>query len=156
MEPLYLMSYLDSNTFATIVQNTPLISIDLIIRNSDGEVLLGRRLNAPARGFWFIPGGRIYKDETMADAFARILHDETELTRTINDAAFLGIFEHFYDDSAMNPYISTHYIVLAYEITADIDLSILPHAQHGDYRFVSVDQLMNDPHVHTHVKLYFQ
>lgn len=150
------MSYLDSNTFATIVQNTPLISIDLIIRNSDGEVLLGRRLNAPARGFWFTQGGRIYKDETMADAFVRIIHDETGLTRTINDATFIGPLEHFYDDSAMSPDISTHYVVLAYEITADIDLSTLPHAQHGDYRFVSVDQLMDDPYVHTHVKWYFE
>jgi colanic acid biosynthesis protein WcaH len=150
------MSYLDSNTFATIVQNTPLISIDLIIRNSDGEVLLGRRLNAPARGFWFTPGGRIYKDEMMADAFARIFHDEIGVTRTIGDATFLGIFEHFYDDSAMSSDITTHYVVLAYEITADIDLSTLPQAQHGDYRFSSVNQLMNDPQVHTHVKWYFQ
>lgn len=150
------MSYLDSNTFATVVENTPLISINLIIRNSDGEVLLGHRLNAPARGFWFTPGGRIYKNEAMADAFSRIIGDETGLTRTINDATFLGTFEHFYSDSAMSPDISTHYVVLAYEITADIDLSTLPYAQHGDYRFISVDQLMNDPHVHTHVKLYFQ
>jgi colanic acid biosynthesis protein WcaH len=150
------MSYLDSNTFAAIVQNTPLISIDLIIRNSAGEVLLGRRLNAPARGFWFTPGGRIYKDETMAEAFKRIAHDELGIYTSIDTATFIGPFEHFYDDSAMSPDISTHYVVLAYEITADIDLTTLPHAQHGDYRFVSTDQLMNDPQVHTHVKWYFQ
>lgn len=154
------MSYLDLSTFATVVENTPLISIDMIIRNSNGEVLLGRRLNAPARGFWFTPGGRIYKNETMTDAFTRIIHDETGLTYPITDATFIGTFEHFYEDSAMSPDISTHYIVLAYEITADIDLSTnrypLPtNDQHGDYRFVSVDQLMDDPQVHTHVKWYF-
>lgn len=150
------MSYLDSNTFAAIVQNTPLISIDLIIRNSAGEVLLGRRLNAPARGFWFIPGGRIYKDETMAEAFKRIAHDELGIYTSIDTATFIGPFEHFYDDSAMSPDFTTHYVVLAYEITTNIDISTLPHAQHGDYRFVSTDQLMNDPQVHTHVKWYFQ
>jgi colanic acid biosynthesis protein WcaH len=147
---------LPANLFTTIVEHTPLISIDLIIRNRAGEVLLGRRLNAPARGFWFTPGGRIYKNETMADAFARIIHDETGLTRRITDATFIGPFEHFYPNSTMSPDITTHYVVLAYEITADIDLSTLPQAQHGDYRFTSVDLLMNDPQVHTHVKWYFQ
>ena len=34
------MSYLDSNTFATVVEKTPLISIDLIIRNNTNESLL--------------------------------------------------------------------------------------------------------------------
>jgi len=147
---------LPPNLFATIVEHTPLISIDLIIRNRNGEVLLGRRLNAPAKGFWFTPGGRIYKNETMADAFARIIYDETGLIRTLDDATFLGTYEHFYDDSTMSSHISTHYVVLAYEITADIDLSTLPHTQHGDYRFISIDQLMNDPQVHTHVKWYFE
>lgn len=149
------MSYLDSNTFATVVENTPLISIDLIIRNSANEVLLGRRLNAPARGFWFTPGGRIYKGETMTDAFARIIHDETGLSRTIIDATLIGPFEHFYDDSSMSPDITTHYIVLAYEIHADIDLSILPHSQHSEYRWVSEQGLIDDDTVHTHVKCYF-
>ncbi|MDP3465871.1 MAG: GDP-mannose mannosyl hydrolase [Sulfuricurvum sp.] len=149
------MSYLDSNTFATVVENTPLISIDLIIRNSKNEVLLGRRLNAPAKGFWFTPGGRIYKNETMAEAFTRIIHDETGLTRTITDATFIGPFEHFYDDSLMSPSIATHYVVLAYEIHADIDLSALPHSQHGEYRWTSALDLMNDDTVHAHVKWYF-
>lgn len=150
------MSYLDSSTFATVVENTPLISIDLIIRNSKNEVLLGHRLNAPARGFWFTPGGRIYKNETMSDAFSRIVRDEAGLTRTITDATIIGPFEHFYDDSSMSPDITTHYVVLAYEIHADIDLSILPHSQHGEYRWVSVQDLIDDDTVHTHVKWYFE
>jgi len=149
-------TFLDLKTFTTIVKHTPLISIDLIIRNNDGEILLGHRLNTPARGFWFTLGGRIYKNETMSNAFKRIAHDELGIDTTLNDATFIGTFEHFYDDSVMSSDISTHYVVLAYEITADIDLSILPHAQHDDYQFVSTDQLMNDPHVHTHVKWYFK
>jgi colanic acid biosynthesis protein WcaH len=149
------MSFLDSNTFATVIEHTPLISIDMIIRNSYAEVLLGRRINAPARGFWFTPGGRIYKNETMAEAFARIIHDETGLTHTIADATFIGAFEHFYDDSSMSPNITTHYVVLAYEIAADINLADLPHSQHGEYRWISEQDLMSDDTVHPHVKWYF-
>ncbi|MEG1251614.1 MAG: NUDIX domain-containing protein, partial [Citrobacter sp.] len=57
--------------FQTIVQNTPLISIDFIVKNERDEVLLGKRVNKPAKGYWFVPGGRIFKNETIFQAFKR-------------------------------------------------------------------------------------
>ena len=60
---------LDKQTFQTVVAHTPLISLDLIVENVNGQVLLGQRLNKPAQGCWFVPGGRVLKDETMAHAF---------------------------------------------------------------------------------------
>ena len=54
---------LDKDTFSTVIQNTPLISIDLIVENKKGQILLGKRVNEPALGYWFVPGGRIFKDE---------------------------------------------------------------------------------------------
>ncbi len=62
--------------FKTIVANTPLISIDFIIRNSEGKALLGQRQNRPAQNFWFVPGGRIFKDESFENAFKRISLEE--------------------------------------------------------------------------------
>lgn len=50
---------------------TPLVAIDLIVR-SEEKVLLGRRTNEPAKGFFFVPGGRIFKGETARTAFQRI------------------------------------------------------------------------------------
>jgi colanic acid biosynthesis protein WcaH len=35
----------DQARFLSIVEHTPLVSIDLIVRNGDGEVLVGRRVN---------------------------------------------------------------------------------------------------------------
>src|SRR5450830_138978 len=32
------------------------------------QLLLGRRINAPARGWWFTPGGRIRKNEALVQA----------------------------------------------------------------------------------------
>ena len=54
--------------FKTVVENTPLISIDFIVENSEGKYLLGKRTNAPACGYWFTLGGRILKDEPIAEA----------------------------------------------------------------------------------------
>lgn len=64
-----MVQKLDQSLFKTIVANTPLISIDLIIRNESGMALLGQRLNQPAQGYWFVPGGRIFKDENFSQAF---------------------------------------------------------------------------------------
>lgn len=54
------------------MRSTPLISIDLIVENERGEFLLGKRTNRPAQGFWFVPGERVQKDETLSDAFERL------------------------------------------------------------------------------------
>ena len=67
------------DTFKTIIASTPLISIDLIIRNKNGDVLLGKRINRPAQGFWFVPGGRVLKDESFALAFKRLIKVELDM-----------------------------------------------------------------------------
>ena len=110
--------WLPDETFKNVIQYTPLISIDLIVRNEQGEVLLGKRVNAPAKGYWFVPGGRVRKNETLDDAFVRLVHEElgieSGLTRA--DAKFLGVFEHFYDDCVFGSDVNTHYVVLAFQL----------------------------------------
>lgn len=114
--------WLPDETFKSVIQHTPLISIDLIVRNEQGEVLLGKRVNAPAKGYWFVPGGRVRKNETLDDAFVRLVKEELGIESGITraDAKFLGVFEHFYDDCVFDDEVSTHYIVLGYEVKSEI------------------------------------
>ena len=147
---------LDHETFAHIVEHTPLIAIDLIIKDSESRVLLGRRVNAPAKDHWFVPGGRIYKNETISEAFSRIFFSEIGNELLIEDARFLGVYEHFYKNSFYDKNISTHYVVLAYEINYDFSIDILPKAQHSTYKIVPVKILLQDAEVHSNVKLYFR
>ncbi len=49
--------FLRQEDFAAVVRTTPLISLDFIVENGQGEILLGQRLNRPAQGYWFVPGG---------------------------------------------------------------------------------------------------
>lgn len=58
--------------FAQVIDRTPLVSLDLLVENGQGEFLLGLRTNRPAQGFWFVPGGRVRKGETLAQAFERL------------------------------------------------------------------------------------
>ncbi len=140
--------------FKTVIASTPLISIDLIVHNSKLEVLLGKRLNKPAQGCWFVPGGRILKDESLKDAFKRLV--ETELGISVHNGVFKGIYQHFYSDNVTGPNFSTHYVVLAYEITLSKNLCAPPKEQHSEYKWLSQVALLKDDNVHRHTKWYFQ
>lgn len=83
--------WLTDETFRTVLASTPLVSIDLVVENSAGEILLGQRLNRPAQGFWFVPGGRIQKSESLDAAFRRLTRGELGLpssTATLASACF--------------------------------------------------------------------
>lgn len=146
--------FLSHETFKTIVDSMPLVSIDLVIRNSQNEILLGRRNNRPAQDYWFVPGGRIQKNESMASAFNRLSLDELNLPWQLNDADFLGPYEHFYHDSIFGEDVSTHYVVLGYHLMVDIELESLPRAQHNDYAWFPILKMQDDERVHKHSKWY--
>jgi colanic acid biosynthesis protein WcaH len=88
---------IDNSDFARIIRYAPLVSIDIIVRDPQGKALLGLRANEPARGKYFVPGGAIRKNETIRDAFARILKAEIGIEASLDNATFLGVFEHFYE-----------------------------------------------------------
>lgn len=150
------MNLLSDDDFQRVIQNTPLVSIDFIIRNSLDEILLGKRLNKPAKNFWFVPGGRIRKNEKIEDAFFRLAFDELKKPLEFNGAALRGVYQHHYQDSYANDNVSTHYIVLAYNVIQDIDLNRLPLEQHNTYKWFGINELMKSDDVHLYTKNYFQ
>lgn len=78
---------------------------------------MGRRINEPAKGTWFVPGGRIYKNEDLEDAFRRISNDELGVELTIIQAHLFGAFTHKYQTNALGAAgVTTHYVVLAYDL----------------------------------------
>jgi colanic acid biosynthesis protein WcaH len=152
---------LDSQTFTKIVAATPLVSIDLIVMRGDREVLLGLRNNRPAQGFWFVPGGRIIKNEPTRTALSRIAEKELGLGAFVLSgelkAIFLGPYEHMYPDCfAGDIGVSTHYVVLAYKIAVPSTFA-LPKAdeQHAELKWWSVQDALASDQVHQYTKNYF-
>ncbi|MCP3869638.1 MAG: GDP-mannose mannosyl hydrolase [Gammaproteobacteria bacterium] len=146
---------LSTDHLAQAVKLTPLVSIDLVVEDPGGRILLGLRKNRPAQGYWFVPGGRVLKDEPLGEAFLRLTRVELGAAIPINRGDFLGVFEHFYPDNFLNRDFSTHYVVLGYRIKLSKQLQSLPDEQHGDYRWFSPGELRNHDRVHENTKAYF-
>jgi len=150
-------TWLDAQTFQTVVDSTPLVSIDLLVRDSSGRILVGKRVNRPAQGYWFVPGGRILKNERLADAFARLTRAELGIELPIAGARYLGLYEHFYDDSIFtdnDEAVSTHYVVSGFEVTLPQGYQGLPYEQHNDYRWLSEIEFITSDDVHIHSRWY--
>ena len=171
---------LSTADFLHVISRTPLVAIDLIVKSdfsvaggaaaaaaavahpAEPSVLVGLRCNAPARDFWFVPGGRVRKDEPLDVAFARLVKDELGLaqgTASRSQAKFIGVFEHFYPENVAGiEEFGTHYVTLAYELASSSAAAMkadLPPEQHSEYKWLPLSQLRMDPQVHPYTKAYF-
>lgn len=141
--------------FLSILQATPLVSIDFVIRSERGRVLLGKRVNRPAQGFWFVPGGRIRKNERIADALERIA--QTELGFSLKQPQLLGAYDHMYPDNYHGREgITTHYVVLGFGANLSETVNFNGDEQHSELRWWEVKDLLASSEVHENTKNYFR
>lgn len=68
------------DTDARTVERQPKVAVCLFITNTDGKQLVQQRLKQPFYGYWGRPTGKIRWGETILDAAARELKEETGLT----------------------------------------------------------------------------
>ncbi|MDP3346692.1 MAG: NUDIX domain-containing protein [Hydrogenophaga sp.] len=135
--------------FQQAVAALPLVSVDWVLTNPAGELLVGQRLNAPARGAWFTPGGRIRKGEALAVALCRVAQEELGtppgLAATlVQRGRLMGAWDHFYPDAAFSPTVPTHYVNLPHwaALTADEVAALrLPLGeQHGEWLWMPLEE----------------
>jgi colanic acid biosynthesis protein WcaH len=151
-----MSEWLPDGIFQQGIATLPLVSIDLIVRDTkSGTYLLGLRKNRPAINYWFVPGGRIRKNETLGHAFTRITEDELGRPFEIESARWEGVFQHFYEECVFAEGVSTHYIVLAYVLEIHRESLVLPNDQHSDYAWKFKREILNSSRVHPHSQEYF-
>ena len=139
-------SWIPEDDWELIVANVPIVSVDLLIRHQGG-LLLGKRINEPAKGYWFVPGGRLHKCETRREAVHRVAKKELGVSVEIVES--VGAFEHIYHTSDADGVDTKHYLANGYVVDV---VSGRPESdnQHDDLR---VFQSAPDP-LHEYVRAY--
>ncbi len=86
--------FIEKQLYEKIKKVIPVLCVDLVLHKGS-KVLLCFRENEPAKGLWWIPGGRVLKGETLADAVTRKGHEELGLSIEIE--RLVGIYDWFWD-----------------------------------------------------------
>ena len=143
--------------FVELLRGLPLVSVDLVLVRGGTEILLGLRTNRPAQGSWFVPGGRILKDEPRADALKRVATRELGIADIAAlKPQLLGVFEHFYPDCfAGDIGVSTHYVVIAHRIDVPLGFEV-PGCdnQHAELRWWPIAEATANADVHRYTRDY--
>jgi 8-oxo-dGTP diphosphatase len=76
----------------------------------DGKVLIARRAGPPLAGLWSLPGGLVEPGETMVDAAAREVFEETGVSAEIGGIA--DVIEIILNDD--EGAVERHYVILSF------------------------------------------
>ena len=85
------MSMIPKKRYIQILKDLPIFCVDIIVQNTKGEYLLIKRANQPKKGRWWVIGGRMLKGESLEQAAARKVREETG--KRIKDINPIGYFE---------------------------------------------------------------
>lgn len=143
-----MSEWIPDDEWKTIVRNVPIVSVDLIVRY-DGGLVFGKRTNEPAKGEWFIPGGRVQKGETRREAVHRVADEELGVSVEIVES--LGAFEHIYDTADVEGVESKHYLANGYVV--DVVNGVLQ--TDDQHEAVQVFQTPPDS-FHSHIRAYLE
>lgn len=97
------------DTDEKVIEKQPKLSVVLIIEDDDGRLLAQERLKQPYFGFWGFATGKVRWGETVLEAAARELAEETGLTATLREA---GLFHKMDYDKHTNDFLEDKYFLV--------------------------------------------
>ena len=105
------------------------------------------------KGVWFTPGSRILKNEAYFDCLRGIVWSELGLINEYaNQARFMGIWDHFYDNSAFSEIVSTHYVNLSHYICFQKKPNLISDQQHIEMLWFDLSEVAQDSNFHEYMR----
>ncbi|MFZ2170837.1 MAG: NUDIX hydrolase [Methylococcaceae bacterium] len=111
----------------------PTLAVGGIVFNNQKQVLMIKRNQPPAMGFWSIPGGKLEPGESLAEACQREIREETGLETDIKN--IVAVVERRIE--------GFHYVIIDFLAILMDETDILPIAQSdvAEARWVSIERL---------------
>lgn len=92
---------------------SPLVGVGAVVVDDRGRVLLVKRATEPFRGHWSLPGGLLELGESISEAVAREVNEETGLI--VKPEAIVEVVDRIYRTSDdIKSQVRFHYVVLDY------------------------------------------
>lgn len=112
-----MTGFIPPEQYKELLELMPIPCVDIVVRHK-GQFLMVKRKNPPVQGQWWLPGGRIFKGETIVQAAFRKLKEETNLEgATI--VKTLGPYETMFDDGPFGVKTGVHSINVV--VLVDVD-----------------------------------
>ena len=123
---------INQELYSKIHSLLPILCIDILI-HIDGAFLAVLRTVEPMKHMWSLPGGRLFRDESIPQAIRRICSEEVGLD--ILEAEFLGYENTVFDADPFGHGEGTHTVNLVFTAKA-LGKKIRLDPTHSTYRWV--------------------
>ena len=114
-----------AHIYTQILEHMPICAVDFVLLHQ-GKVLLALRKDEPAKGQWWIPGGRVLKNETLIDAVKRKAKQEmgvdVEIIRKIDSYEVMFTEAPFPDVKTGVHYLAVCFLVIPQDTNIIISL----------------------------------
>lgn len=110
----------------------PEVAVGAVVIDHD-RLLLVRRGRGPAQGAWSVPGGRVERGETLAEAVTRELREETGLDGMCGP--FIGWAE------LLDEVDDVHVVILDFEVTVMGDEAPVAGDDAAEVRWVDLHEV---------------
>jgi len=113
----------------------PIVGVGAIVVDGS-RVLLVKRAYEPLKGEWSLPGGAVEVGETLADAVAREVREETGLD--VGVGPLVEVLERVHREA--DGRVEFHYVLADYVCTP-LGGTLVPASDAADARWVSFDEM---------------
>ena len=94
------------------------------------------------------------KGENWRAGISRVARQELNYEVNFNDLTLMGLWDHFYDDSAFGATLSTQYITFPHVIFCNDKPLVIHDNQHEGLEWFTIDQVLSEPRFHPYLKNY--
>jgi len=119
--------------YEQIIEVLPILCVDVVVTNPNGEFLLIKRANEPLRRQWWIVGGRVLKGEMLEQAAIRKVREEASLS--VEAVHPIGYYKDTSEENPLGLVSRLHSVSVVFPATVDDEQRVKLDYQSTDWKY---------------------